>query len=97
MALADLVNRDNAWMLEAGSSFRLPAKSLHVQFCRPSSQTNYFERNGAIEAFLPRPINYALTTPANFLQQLVVAEFGWHLCGAHRFLQKWRYRGIKKT
>ncbi len=34
-ALADLVDGNNAWMFEAGSSFRLPAKTLQVRFGRP--------------------------------------------------------------
>ena len=62
-------------MFEAGSSFRLPAKALQVRFGRPRAQANHFERDGAIETFLMSAINYALTAAANFLQQLVVAEF----------------------
>ncbi len=42
-------------------------------------------------------INHALAAPANFLQQLVVAEFGWNLCGVQRLLQKRRDRSVKKT
>ena len=62
-------------MFEAGSSFRLPAEALQVRFGRPRAQADHFERDGAIETFLMRPINNPLTAPANFLQQLVVAEF----------------------
>ena len=60
-------------------------------------KANHFERDGAIETFLMRAINYALTAPADFLQQLVVAEFGWNLCGVQRLLQKRRHRSVKKT
>ena len=79
IALADLVNGNNAWMFEAGSSFRFPAKALQMCFGRPRAQTNYFERDGAIETFLMSAINYALTAATNFLQQLVVAEFALEL------------------
>ena len=36
IALADLVNGNNAWMFEAGCSFCLPAKALQMFFGRPS-------------------------------------------------------------
>ena len=75
IALANLVNGDNAWMFEAGSSFRLPAKALQVRFGSTRAQANYFERDYAIKTLLPRSINYALTTAANFFEQLVLAEF----------------------
>ena len=97
IALADLVNGNNAWMFEAGSSFRFPAKALQMRFGGPRAQADHFERDGAIETFLMRAINYALTAPADFLQQLVVAEFGWNLCGVQRLLQKRRHRSVKKT
>jgi hypothetical protein len=95
--LAYFVNRNNARMFQAGGSFRFPAEALQVCFGRPSSQANHFERDGAIETYLPRPINYTLPTPTNFLQQLVVAEFGLNLCGVQRLLQKRRHRSVKKT
>ena len=81
-ALADLVDGNDAWMFEAGSSFRLAAKALQVRFGGPRAQSNHFERDGAIETFLMGAINHALAAPANFLQQLVVAEFGWNLCAS---------------
>ena len=35
IALADLVNGNNAWMFEAGGSFRFSAKALQVRFASP--------------------------------------------------------------
>jgi hypothetical protein len=35
IALADFVNGDNAWMLEAGGGFRFTTESLQVRFRGP--------------------------------------------------------------
>src|SRR4029077_4270572 len=40
IALADLVNGNNAWMFEASSSFRLSAKALQMRFARPLTEAN---------------------------------------------------------
>ena len=74
IALADLVDGNNAGMFQAGSSFGFPAKALQMRFGRPRAETDYLKCDGAIETFLPSPINHALAAPPNFLQQLVVAE-----------------------
>ena len=39
-----------------------------------------FECDGAIETFLSRAINYALTAATDFLQQFVVAKVSKHSC-----------------
>jgi hypothetical protein len=61
-------------MIEAGSCFGFPAKALEVLLCGPRTYAYDLERHGAIETFLVGPIHYALTTPADFLQQLIVAK-----------------------
>ena len=71
---------NDAWMFEAGSSFRFPAKALQMRFGRPRAQANYFERYGAIETFLMGAINHALTASTDFLQQFVVAKVCQHFC-----------------
>src|SRR5204863_9283546 len=73
IALADLMNGNNPWMFQTGGSFRFPAKALQMRFRGPSPHCNYLERNRAIETFLSRPINYPLTAPSTFFQQLVIA------------------------
>jgi hypothetical protein len=65
-------------MVEVGGGFCFAAKALQMRFGRPGAQADYFKRNGAIETFLMRPINYALTAPTDFLQQFVVAELSQH-------------------
>jgi hypothetical protein len=80
IALADLIDRDNARMLEAGGSFRFAAKALQVLFSTPRTKTNHFERYSTVETFLMRAINYALTTAPNFLEQFVIAKVSQHSC-----------------
>ena len=67
-------------MLEAGGGFRLESKTLEMRFRCPLAESNDFERNRAVETFLPRTKHYALTASANFFQQLVVAKLSEHLC-----------------
>src|SRR5882672_7425957 len=78
IALAHFMNGNDKWMVEAGGGFCFSAKALQMRFSGPGAQADYFECNGAIETFLMRPVNYTLTTPANFLQQFVVAEVLQH-------------------
>ena len=70
------------------------------------AQTDYFESYGAVKTYLVRAINHPLSAAANFLQQLVVAEFGWNLCGVletavvaggYSFIQKRCQSGLKET
>ena len=49
-----------------------------MRLCSPGAQANYFECDGAVETFLPGAINYTLTAPADFLQQLIVAKLHLH-------------------
>src|SRR5262249_2471730 len=78
IALPDFMNGNDEWMIEAGSGFRFSPKALQMRLSSPRSQANYFERDNAIEAFLPRSINYALTTTTDFFQQFVVAKVCQH-------------------
>src|SRR4029077_8055430 len=78
-ALAHLVNGNNAWMFEAGSSFRLSAEALQMRFGGPRAQADHFERDGAIETFLMSAINNTLTAAANLFHQFIIAQFS-HDC-----------------
>jgi len=80
VALPDFVNRNNAWMLEAGGSFGLEPETLKMRLRGPLAETDNFERNTAVETFLPRPEHYSLTASANFFQQLVIAKVRQRLC-----------------
>jgi hypothetical protein len=80
IAFANVVNGNDAWMIQAGSGLRLTAKALQVRFGGPRAEANHFERDGTIETFLMGAINYALSAPANFLEQFVIAEVCEHTC-----------------
>src|SRR5438046_8443562 len=45
-----------------------------MRFSGPMAQANHFERNRAIETFLPGAINDALAAATDYLQQFVVAK-----------------------
>mgnify|MGYP003694584443 CR=1 FL=1 len=51
------MNGNDKWMVEAGGGFCFTAKALQMRFSGPRAQADYFERDGAIETFLMRPIN----------------------------------------
>src|SRR5260370_36496762 len=68
VALSNLVNRDDARMVQAGGGFCFETKALHVCFCRPVSETNHFERDNPVQTFLSCPINDALATASDFLE-----------------------------
>ena len=61
-------------MFQAGGSFRFATKTFQMRFGGPRAQTNYFERDGAVETFLMRAINYPLAAPPNLFEQLVIAK-----------------------
>src|SRR5207253_7423873 len=82
IALADFVNRNNAWMLEAGGGFCFATESLKMCFRRPVTKAYDFERHCAVETFLPRAINHALTAATDFFEQFVIAECCLHPYGA---------------
>ena len=55
-----------------------------MRFRGPMAQADHFECDGAVEAFLLRAINYALTAPADFLQQFVVTKVAQAFLSAPR-------------
>ena len=57
-----------------GRRLLLPGENALDVLGGPRAQADYFKRYDAIETFLMGAINYTLTAPADFLQQLVVAE-----------------------
>ena len=81
-------------MIEAGGGLRFPSKALQVRFRRPLAESNDFKSDGAIETFLPRTKNDALSAAADFLQQFVITEISQHaaecarlsVCGGVRSL-----------
>src|SRR5262249_15142082 len=80
IALSHLVDGNNTRMLETGSGFRFPAKALQVGFGGPRTEADHFECDDAIETFLVRAIDYALTAAADFLQQFVITKVTEYFC-----------------
>src|SRR5438094_6826553 len=78
-------------MLEARSGFRFATETLEMCFCSPVAQADHLQGHCAVKAFLARAVNYTLTAPTDFLQQLVIAKVGEHLCAIRflSYLRKW--------
>src|SRR5205823_11713688 len=77
--LADFVDRNDTGVIQARSSFCLPAKALYVRFTRPWSKGNDFKRDCAIEAFLSCAKYYALTATTDLFQQFIVSQISHHI------------------
>jgi hypothetical protein len=56
-----------------------------VGFARPLTEANDFQRDDAIETFLPGAKYHALTTATDFFQQFVIAQFSEKLGGSSLF------------
>src|SRR5262249_12932732 len=67
IALAHLVDRNDARMLEVSGGFGFPAEALQMSFRGPRAAANHFKRDAPIETLLMGSINYRLTAPADFL------------------------------
>ena len=68
IALADVVDRDDARIIKTCSGFCFPAKALQVVFARPLTQRDHLQRDDAIEIFLPGTVHHALAAPTDFFQ-----------------------------
>src|SRR5206468_7390143 len=65
-------------MLQARSGFRFATETLQMCFCSPVAQADHLQCHCAVKAFLARAVNYALSAPTDFLQQLVIAKVTQH-------------------
>ena len=72
--LADFVDRDDVWMLQAGHRLRLGLKTLHELVARKLPEQQHLHRDDAVQAHLPCPINDAHPAARDFLQQFVIAK-----------------------
>jgi hypothetical protein len=61
-------------MLEMGGGFRFTAKSKHFLFARELACQNHLQRDDAVQTELPRAIDDAHSTAADFIQQFKVAK-----------------------
>src|ERR1051325_7093401 len=74
LALADIVDRDNIRVLQAGRRLRFGAKTLHEYITGKFSEEQRLDRHDPIQAPLPRPINDPHPTARDFFDQLVITE-----------------------
>src|SRR5689334_3923125 len=74
LPLTDLVNRHDAGVIEPGGGSRFTAKAFYMRRARPTAKPDHLERDDAIQALLARAKNYALSAPADLLEQFVIAE-----------------------
>ena len=71
---ADLVDRHDAGVVEAGGGLRLQAEALHVVSGSELTGEDHFQGNRAVEAHLACFVDDAHAAARNLLQQLVVAK-----------------------
>ena len=98
IALADFVNRDNAWMLETGGRFGFATKTFQMRFGGPMAQADHFQCHGAVQTFLPRAINHALTAATDFFLDFVITKVSEAFLGCRvAFFLSVRSRAIITT
>src|SRR5205823_896365 len=74
IALTDFVNRNDLRMLQARGRFRFVPETFKMWRARPVAETDHFQRDRSIQAFLPGSVNHALSAASDLLQQLIVAK-----------------------
>src|SRR4030095_5622129 len=74
ITLANFVDRNNVRIIQTRRSFRFQAESLAAVLLGPMAFNENLECDCAIETFLSRSIDNALTSAADFFQQFVVAQ-----------------------
>jgi hypothetical protein len=79
LALADFINGNDAGMIQPGGGFSFQTEAFHMRLRGPLAKTDDFQCDRSMETLLPRTVNHALTAPAEFLQQFIVAEIHQHV------------------
>src|SRR6266511_6140528 len=67
VTLSDLIDGNDAGMIETGCRFGFEVETLQVSFGRPRTKADDFQRDRAIEALLSRSVNNSLPAAAHFL------------------------------
>jgi len=73
-------------MFQTGGSFRFATKTFQMCFVGPGAEADHLQRDCAIETFLMRTVNNALTAPPNLFEQLVIAKCHFYLARLLRIL-----------
>src|SRR5262249_36963552 len=74
VALADFINRNDTWMIEARGRFRLEPETFQMRVRRPRPKPDDFQGNDTIQTLLVGAKNHPLTATPNFLEQFVIAK-----------------------
>jgi hypothetical protein len=74
LVLADLVDRDDVRVVEAGGRLGLGLEALDVTGRRELAGEDHLQGDGTVEAHLPRPVHDAHAAAGDDFQQFVVAD-----------------------
>jgi hypothetical protein len=74
LVLADLEDRDDVRVVQAGGLLRLVAEAPDLLGCRQVPRRDHLQRDDAVEAELPRPVDDAHAPAGDLFEKLVVAE-----------------------
>src|SRR5438309_865543 len=71
---ADLINRDDVWMVEVGDGFSFALETLNFGFWSEAARENHFQGDGAVETDLPGLVNDAHAAMGDFFDEFVIGE-----------------------
>src|ERR671937_714033 len=86
IALAHLVDRHDARMLESSGRLSFATKAFQMGFSCPRTARDHFQSDDPVETLLACSINHALPTAPDFLQQFVIAKIHHWRCASVRTL-----------
>ncbi len=75
IVLADLVDRNDIRMGQAGNRLGFPAKALEVRPRSQLSAQDHLQRHESFEPLIPRLVHHAHAAPPQLLHQLIVPKF----------------------
>ena len=74
LMLTHLEDRDDPRVVEVGGRLGLDVEAFDIGLGGELAGEDHLQRDGAVEANLPRPVDDAHAAPGDLLEQLVVAE-----------------------
>ena len=74
VVFADFIDRNDRGMIQASRRFSFDMKALHGSGGGELTRQNHFQRDGSIQAHLPRPEDHAHAAARNLFDQFVVTE-----------------------
>jgi hypothetical protein len=71
---SNFVDGHNVWVVQHRRRDSFALEALGDLGAGELSSQNHFQCDGAVETFLPRPVNHAHATACDFFQQLIITE-----------------------